>query len=142
MTTCLVGPANYPRADHDEPSNCSPSPVKHENICPPYVNTSPRRSLFLSDHHHHFPPVKRRLTTTFLAPQLAMVADTLLFPHTYAISFMPFMLLILISSRRGLPRNRFQPSAICGLFNSHTQNIVWQIRSDLVRQCCPFLELS
>ena len=62
------------------------------------------------------PPTKRRLATTAMIVDVVAQLSTL-----YAISFIPFILLIPFSSRRGFPRKRFSPSAIfntCKLSNS------------------------
>jgi len=107
--------------------------MKHEHICPPYVN--PQTTTY-------FPPTQKAMHNDPSIPQLAMVAGTVVRLSTsysrmrYTISFMPFMLLILISSRRGLPRNCFSPSTICGLFNS-PYSVNWPIRSST--SMVPFL---
>ena len=72
----------------------------------------------------YFPPTRRRLTTTAMIVDAAAQLSTL-----YAISFMPFTLLIVFSSRRGFTRKRFSPSAIfktCELFNSPC-SLIWYV---------------
>jgi len=71
--------------------------VKHEHICPPYVNTSPRPfPLSLRPHHHLLSSDQKAIHNYPSTPQLAMVAytaqlSTYYSRMTYAISFMHFI---------------------------------------------------